>query len=138
MVVLAAGFLVWTYLETDILNNPGLDGMLPAGLAVAALLAYGWFLRKGKEGWTFISGGLVVLLATIMVFAGLYPRILISTLETAYNLTIYNSAASPYSLQIFTIVGAILLPVVILYQAWTYWIFKERISPDSSQTDLHY
>ena len=49
-VVLAIAFLVWTYLATDILNNPGYDGLIPAILAALALLAYGWFLRKGKEG----------------------------------------------------------------------------------------
>jgi cytochrome d ubiquinol oxidase subunit II len=138
MVVLAVGFLVWTYLGTDILNNPGFDGLIPALAAALSLLAFGWFLRKGKEGWTFISGGLVILFATIMVFAGLFPRILISTLDPSFDLTIYNSAASPYSLRIFTIVGVILLPAVLLYQSWTYWIFRDRISPDSKETDLHY
>ncbi len=43
-------FLVWTYLATDILNNPGYDGLIPALLAAVALLAYGWFQRQGKEG----------------------------------------------------------------------------------------
>jgi cytochrome d ubiquinol oxidase subunit II len=138
IVVLTVGFLVWTYMATDILNNAGYDGLIPAVFAAVALLAYGWFLRKGREGWTFISGGLVILLATIMVFSGLYPRILISTLDPANSLTVYNSAASAYSLRIFTIVGLILLPAVINYQSWTYWVFRERISTDSSDIDLHY
>jgi cytochrome d ubiquinol oxidase subunit II len=138
IVLLAVFFLVWTYLATDILNNPGFDGLIPAVLAAVALLAYGWLLRKGKEGWTFISGGLVILLATIMVFSGLYPRILISTLDPSNSLTVYNSAASAYSLRLFTIVALILLPAVIIYQSWTYWVFRERISPESSETDLHY
>ena len=134
--VLAVGFLVWTYLGTDIMNNPGFDGLIPGLLAALALLAYGWFTWKDREGLSFISGGLVILFATIMVFSGLFPRILISTLDPNFNLTIYNSAASPYSLRLFTIVGVILLPVVLLYQGWTYWIFRKRISADS--TYLHY
>jgi cytochrome d ubiquinol oxidase subunit II len=138
IVVLAVAFLVWTYLATDILNNPGFDGLIPAVLAAIALLTYAWFLRKGREGWTFISGGLVILLATIMVFSGLYPRILISTLDPANSLTVYNSAASAYSLRLFTIVGLILLPAVVIYQSWTYWTFRNRISPESSEIDLHY
>lgn len=138
VVFLAVAFLVWTYLETDILNNPGFDGLIFAVASAVALLAYGWFIRKDQEGFSFISGGLVILLATVMVFSGLYPRILISTLDPTYSLTVYNSAASPYSLRLFTIVGVVLLPVVLIYQGWTYWIFRERIRPDSSATDLHY
>lgn len=136
--ILAVAFLVWTFIGTDILNNPGFNGLIPAILAALSLLAYGWFVWKDREGLSFVSGGLVILFATIMVFSGLFPRILISTLDPAYSLTVYNSAASPYSLRLFTIVGVILLPVVMIYQGWTYWIFKERISPDSEDSMLHY
>jgi len=135
-VVLTVAFLVWTYLSTDILNNPGFDGMIPAILAAVALLAYGWFLRKGREGLTFISGALVIVSLTVMVFSGLFPRLMISTLDTANNLTIYNASASPYALKVLTIVAAIFLPVILVYQGWTYWMFRKRLSPDSPE--LHY
>ena len=136
VVVLTVIFLVWTYFATDILNNPGFDGMIPAILAAVALLAYGWFLRQGKEGLTFICGGLVIILATVMVFSGLFPNLMISTLDPAYNLTIYNASSSPYTLKVITIVAAIFLPLILAYQGWTYWIFRKRLSPDSP--DLHY
>jgi cytochrome d ubiquinol oxidase subunit II len=136
VVVLTVIFLVWTYFATDILNNPGFDGMVPAILAAIALLSYGWFLRQGKEGLTFICGGLVIILATVMVFSGLYPNLMISSLDPAYNLTIYNASSSPYTLKVITIVAAIFLPLILAYQGWTYWIFRKRISPDSP--DLHY
>ncbi len=136
VVVLTVIFLIWTYFATDILNNPGFDGMIPAILAAIALLAYGWFLRQGKEGFTFICGGLVIILATVMVFSGLFPNLMISTLDPAYNLTIYNASSSPYTLKVITIVAAIFLPIILAYQGWTYWIFRKRLSPDSS--DLHY
>lgn len=136
VVILAVLFLIWTYFATDILNNPGYDGLIPALLAAAALLAYGWFLRQGKEGLTFISGGLVIILATVMVFSGLFPRLMISTLDPANSLTIYNASSSPYTLKVLTIVAGIFLPIVLAYQGWTYWIFRKRLSPDSS--DLHY
>ena len=135
-VVLTVAFLVWTYLSTDILNNPGFDGMIPAILAAVTLLAYGWFLRKGREGLTFISGALVIVSVTVMVFSGLFPRLMISTLDTANNLTIYNASASPYALKVLTIVAAIFLPVILVYQGWTYWMFRKRLSPDSPE--LHY
>jgi cytochrome d ubiquinol oxidase subunit II len=81
-------------------------------------------------------GGLTIGLATIMVFSGLFPRLMISTLDPANNLTIYNAASSPYTLKVMTIVAAIFVPIVLLYQGWSYWIFRKRISPESS--DLHY
>ncbi len=136
-IVMTVAFLVWTYLATDILNNPGYDGLIPAILAAVALLAYGWFQRQGKEGLTFISGGLVIILATVMIFSGLFPRLMISTLNPAYNLTIYNASSSPYTLKVITIVAAIFLPVILAYQGWTYWIFRKRLSPDITE-DLHY
>ena len=136
VVVLTVIFLVWTFFATDILNNPGFDGLIPAILAAVALLAYGWFQRQGKEGLTFICGGLVIILATVMVFSGLFPNLMVSTLDPANNLTIYNASSSPYTLKVITIVAAIFLPLVLAYQGWTYWIFRKRLSPDSS--DLHY
>ena len=136
VVLLAVAFLVWTYLATDILNNPGFDGLIPAVLAAAGLLAYGWFLKNDREGYTFISGGLAIILATVMVFSGLFPRLMISTLDPTYSLTIYNASSSAYTLKVITIVAAIFIPVVLAYQGWTYWIFRKRLSPESP--DLHY
>ncbi len=132
-VVLAVIFLVWTFFATDILNNPGYDGLIPAILAAVSLLAYGWFFRQGREGLTFIFGGLAIILATVMVFSGLYPRLMISTLDPAYSLDIYNAASSPYTLRIMTIVAAIFVPIVLAYQGWTYWIFRKRLSPDKPE-----
>ena len=136
VVVLAVVFLVWTYLATDILNNPGWDGLIPAVLAAVSLLVYGWFLHQDREGLAFIFGGLVIVLATVMVFSGLFPRLMISTLDPEYSLTIYNAASSPYTLRIMTIVAGIFVPIVLAYQGWTYWIFRKRLSPESP--DLHY
>ena len=71
-----------------------------------------------------------------MVFSGLFPNLMISTLDPAYNLDIYNASSSPYTLKVITIVAAIFLPLILAYQGWTYWIFRKRLSPDSP--DLHY
>lgn len=134
--LLTIGFMFWTYRTTDLLSNPGADGLIPAVIAAAALAAYGVFAWQDREGLTFISGGITILAAVVMVFLGLYPRLLISTLDPAYSLTIYNSAASPPTLRLLSIIVLIFLPLVMLYQSWTYWIFRQRLSPDSP--DLHY
>jgi cytochrome d ubiquinol oxidase subunit II len=131
--VLTVAFVAWTFLSTDILTKPGINGLIPAILAALALLVTGWFIRSGKSGWAFITGSLTIIFATLMVFAGLYPRILISTLEPSWSLTIINAASSPYTLKVMTIVAAIFVPVVLIYQGWTYWIFRKRVEPNSEK-----
>lgn len=125
--VITAAFLVWTFLGTDILTKPGVNGLIPALLAVVALLLAGWFIRKGSTGWAFVCGSLTIAFATLMVFAGLFPRIMISTLNPEWSLTIYNAASTPYTLRIMTIVAAIFVPIVLAYQIWTYYVFRKRI-----------
>lgn len=129
-------FLGWTTISTDILNNPGYDGLPPALLAAGFLLAAGWFFRKGQTNRAFIAGGLTIASATTMVFSGLYPRLLISTLDPAYSLTIHNASSSQYTLTVMSIVAAIFVPIVLIYQGWTYWVFRKRLHPESSE--LHY
>lgn len=126
--VLTVAFVAWTFFETDILTKSGINGLIPAALAAVVLLVTGWLIRTGKSGWAFITGSLTVVFATIMVFVGLYPRILVSSLDPAFSLTITNAASSPYTLKVMTIVAAIFLPVVLIYLGWTYWVFRKRLS----------
>lgn len=126
-------FVTWTFFITDILNKPGINGLIPAVLAAVTLLVTGWFIRTGKSGWAFITGSLTVILATIMVFTGLYPRILVSSLDPSWSLTIVNAASSPYTLKVLTIVAAIFVPIVLAYQAWTYWIFRKRVESNAGK-----
>ena len=132
--VLTVLFVAWTFFATDIL--PGLKGLLPAILAALALLVTGWLIKTGRTGWAFITGSLTIVFATVMVFGGLYPRILISSLDPAWSLTITNAASSPYTLKVMTIVAAIFVPIVLAYQAWTYWVFRKRVTTEKK--DLVY
>jgi cytochrome d ubiquinol oxidase subunit II len=124
--------VVWEYFATDILAN----GLVPALLAAIALIATGVFVKQGRSGLAFVLGSMTIVFATVMVFAGLFPRIMISTLNPEWSLTIYNASSSPYTLRVMTIVALIFVPIVIAYQIWTYTIFKQRISSES--TDLVY
>lgn len=130
--ILATGltvlWVIWTFLATDILTKPGVNGLIPALLAAISLLLVGWFNRRQRYGLAFLCGALVFVLATAMVFAGLYPRILISTLDPAYSLTIYNASSSPYTLRVMTIVAAIFVPIVLVYLAWAYKALGGRLS----------
>ncbi|MFA5872793.1 MAG: cytochrome d ubiquinol oxidase subunit II [Anaerolineales bacterium] len=134
--VLTAAFVAWTFFATDILTKPGINGLVPAVLAAVTLLVTGWLIRTRKSGWAFITGSLTVVFATIMVFAGLYPRILVSSLDPSWSLTIVNAASSPYTLKVMTIVAAIFMPIVLVYQGWTYWIFRKRV--DAKPEELTY
>jgi cytochrome d ubiquinol oxidase subunit II len=125
--VLTVAFIVWTFFATDLLMKPGLNGLIPALLAAALLLVTGWLVRMGKSGWAFVTGALTIVFATTMVFAGLYPRILISTLDPGWSLTITNAASSHYTLKVMTIVAALFVPIVLAYQGWNYWVFRKRV-----------
>ena len=131
--VLTVAFVVWTFFATDILTKAGVNGLIPAVLAALALLATGWLILTGKSGWAFVSGSLTVVFATIMVFAGLFPRILISTISPDYSLTIYNASSTPYTLTVMTVVAVIFVPVILAYQIWTYWVFRKRVETKPDQ-----
>ncbi len=128
--VLTVLFVIWTFFATDILTKPGVNGLIPALLAAVALLLAGFYAKKGADMLAFVMGSLTVVLATIMVFMGLFPRILISSMDAAYSLDIHNAAASPYTLKVMSIVAAIFVPIVLIYQIWTYKVFSKRIKAD--------
>lgn len=97
-------------------------------LAVAAA-AGAWVLaRKGAEGRAFIALGAFLALGSASIFAAVFPVVLPSTLNEAFDLTITNASSSDYTLGLMSIVAAFGLPLVIAYQAWTYWVFRRRVS----------
>ena len=99
-----------------------------AVLAAVALLLVGFFNYKEKYGWGFIMGSLTIVLATIMVFVGLYPYLLPASNGLENSIAVFNASSSEYTLKVMTIVAVILVPIVLLYQIWTYRIFKDRVS----------
>jgi cytochrome d ubiquinol oxidase subunit II len=131
--ILTVAFVAWTFFATDILTKSGLNGLVPAVLAAGTLLVAGWLARMDKGGWAFAMGGLTIVFATVMVFAGLYPRILISSLNPDWSLTITNAASSHYTLKVMTIVAVIFIPIVLAYQGWTYWVFRKRVEGKSEK-----
>ncbi len=130
-VVLVLGFVIASYFATDMFSRNTIVAMAAALLAAIALLLSGWFLRKNRGGWAFSMTGLTIALATITVFSGLYPRVMVSSLNEAWSLTIYTASSTPYTLKVMTIIALIFVPIVLAYQIWTYWTFRKRVSPDS-------
>jgi cytochrome d ubiquinol oxidase subunit II len=133
-VVLIMALVVSGYFATDVFARLGVNpGVAPLG-AFGALMALGWFLRTGRYGWAFAMNGLGMALTVVSAFLGLYPRVMVSSLNPEWSLTIYNASSSPYTLTVMTIVALIFVPLVLLYQGWTYYVFRQRLGRQSKLT----
>lgn len=134
-VITAVGALVLvgaTYVYTDLFNST-LATICYAAAIVLFIIS--WICTRARRvGWGFTFSVLTIISITAAYFAGLFPRIMVSSLNPAYSLTISNAASSQYTLTLMTIVALIFVPIVLAYQAWTYWTFRHRIGVD----DLHY
>lgn len=124
-------FIVMMYYETDVVRRLGLDpGPIPL-LAWLSVIGTWAFVRRGHDKWAFISSGLAIMLGTVSMFLAMFPDVMISSLNSHWNLTIYNAASNPYSLQVMSIMAAVMLPIIVAYQAWSYWIFRRRLTDDT-------
>ena len=125
--VIAVMFLVWS--EISYTGSP----LTYATAALAALALVGGLAanRIRREGGAFILVGATIVLAVVTLFAGLYPRVLPSSFGSAFDLTIYNASSSPYTLGVMSWVALIFTPLVLVYQSWTYWVFRRRVRPDT-------
>lgn len=123
--VAAVSFLLWTNLML-----PGIDGVVVALSLVVALAWVAGLLMtlKGREGWAFIFSAGAILAFVSTLFFALYPRVMPSSLGSVFDLTIYNASSTPYTLKVMTVVAVIMTPLVLIYQGWTYWVFRKRVS----------
>ena len=121
---------ITTYIYTDILTKIGINpGIIPI-VSVVALLAAIYFINQKMEGWAFISVSLHIVLTQVSFFTLMFPRVMISSLNPDWSLTIYNASSSQYTLTVMSIVALIFVPIVLAYQGWTYYMFRKRISTD--------
>ncbi|WP_328725729.1 cytochrome d ubiquinol oxidase subunit II [Streptomyces sp. NBC_00259] len=120
--VLALGFLSWT--QADKGDGISLVAMI---IAVVALVGAVGANQAGREGWSFALSGLTIVAAVAMLFLTLFPNVMPSSLNEEWSLTVTNASSSPYTLKIMTWCAGITTPVVLLYQGWTYWVFRKRI-----------
>ncbi|MFF8833950.1 cytochrome d ubiquinol oxidase subunit II [Streptomyces sp. NPDC015130] len=120
--VLALVFLIWTQVDTG--DSWSLGAML---VAVVALIGAIGAIKAGREGWSFALSGVTIAAAVAMLFFALFPDVMPSSLNPEWSLTVTNASSSPYTLKIMTWCAAIATPLVLLYQSWTYWVFRKRI-----------
>ncbi|PNE40121.1 cytochrome d ubiquinol oxidase subunit II [Streptomyces noursei] len=123
-VVFVLAFLMWTQKNSGGTSTQVLLAVVAATLILAAELN-----DTGRDGWAFALSGLTVAAITATLFLALFPAVMPSSLSPTLDLTVANSSASPHTLRILTWVAAFMVPVVIGYQSWTYWIFRKRVDP---------
>jgi cytochrome d ubiquinol oxidase subunit II len=102
-------------------------------LGLAVVLAIGGALaaRRGHEGRAFLGIGGFLLAAVAAIFVAVFPVVLPSTIHTQWDLTVWNASSAPYTLGVMSVVAAFGVPLVVLYQGWSYWVFRRRVSPAS-------
>jgi cytochrome d ubiquinol oxidase subunit II len=123
------GFIIWTHVvagKAFWLNVIEL-------LAILAVLTAVWLVWDHHEGFAFAATAVTIASCIITIFADLYPDVMVSSTSPAYNLTVDNTASGAYSLKVMTVVVIILLPVVLAYQTWTYYVFRRRVSKSEFQ-----
>jgi cytochrome d ubiquinol oxidase subunit II len=123
--VAAVAFLAWTNLMLPELDLTVLGLSTVVALAwVASLVA----TLKVREGWAFIFTAVAIATFVSNLFFALYPRVMPSSLGAQFDLTITNASSTEYTLKVMTVVAVIMTPLVLIYQGWTYWVFRKRVS----------
>ena len=97
-------------------------------IAVLAMIAAVVLTRIGRDGWAFVASAVATAALTSGWFVSLYPNVLPSTLDPAFSLNIENAASTPYTLTLMSWIALVFSPFILAYQAWSYWVFRKRIS----------
>jgi cytochrome bd ubiquinol oxidase subunit II len=135
--VVGAGFLVWTLVVARGVNDKSVfPGILPVVVAAVAAVAAIFLARAREERWAFAATATAIVAVVVTLFVSLYPRVMVSDPEFANSLTIDNASSEDYTLTVMTVVAAVLIPVILLYQAWTYHVFRARLGGEDVGTPV--
>ncbi len=133
-IALVVGFVAWTLSVADHTQVPGPVQVL----AVIAVVFAARLASSDHDGWAFTASAVAIASTVGSIFIDLYPRVMVSSTNAAYNLTVNNAASGHYALVVMSIVVVIFLPLVLLYQGWSFYVFRARVrspvpprSPDS-------
>ena len=121
-------FVGLSWFKTDIFEVRMVPELILVGLIVVVYALTPYFIAKKQEGLAFTMTGLGLAFTVSAIFVGLFPRVMISSINKAFNLTVYNAASGDYSLKIMTIVVVTTLPFVLAYTVWSYYVFRKRVS----------
>jgi len=122
--VVTFGWLTWIHVGLGV-------GFVPhpiEAVALVAVIAAAWLAESRSEGWAFAAAAVAIGTVVASIFFELFPRVMVSSTNSAYNLTVANSASPSYTLKVMTVVAVVFFPVILLYQGWSLYIFRKRIS----------
>ncbi|MDM4761797.1 cytochrome d ubiquinol oxidase subunit II [Galbitalea sp. SE-J8] len=135
-ILAGAAFLLWTVLAH--LDSPQLWLIvLAAAIAAVALIGAWVAIQRGREALAFAGLVLTTAFAVVTILAALFPNVMVSSIDPAYNLTIENASSTSYTLGVMSWVALFSLPLVLLYQGWTYWVFRKRVSRATIEAAAH-
>jgi cytochrome bd-type quinol oxidase subunit 2 len=128
--LVAFGWLTWSHLGLSV-------GFVPSpldALALCAVIAAAWLAESRTEGWAFAAAATATGGVVGSLFLDLFPRVMVSSTNSAYDLTVANSASPSYTLTVMTVVAVVFFPVVLAYQAWSIWVFRKRLTSGAIST----
>jgi cytochrome bd ubiquinol oxidase subunit II len=126
--LLAAAFLAWTVAAAVDRNDKDVfPPILPAVLGIAAIVLAVAFVFLRRSGWAFAMTALGVVCSVATLFTSLYPRVMVSSPDFGNSLTVDNASSAHYTLAVMSVVAVIVFPIVLLYQGWTYHVFRRRL-----------
>ena len=133
-IVAGAGFLAWTELGYRSAGQvaTGVASIVFAAVAAVTLIGGVLASRLGREGYAFAGVAVAIVTATAALFSALFPDVLRSSVSPAFTLTVGNASSTAKTLALMTVVACIFLPFVLLYQGWTYWVFRKRVTVPGS------
>lgn len=126
--ILVLLFAIVGFIKTDIFTYHGNFWIILPILTWVTLLLGAILNNKKRDGWAFTMTSLTILLLSASIFIGMFPRVMISSINEAYSLTVFNAASGAYTLKVMSIASLVLLPFVLGYQIWSYYIFRKRVT----------
>jgi cytochrome bd ubiquinol oxidase subunit II len=122
-IAVVVSYVIWTHVTAG-------RGYLPSVLEIAAMLAVigaTWLVAEGRDGLAFVATAFTMAAVVGSLFVDLYPRVMVSTLPGAPDLTVRTTSSASYSLTVMIVIALVLLPVVIACQAWSFHVFRRRL-----------
>ncbi len=121
-------FVILSWTMTDIFEVRRVPELILVALIVVSYVLSFSFISQKREGMAFTMSGLGLVFTVSAIFVGLFPRVMISSISKAYDLTVYNASSGGYSLKVMTIVALTILPFVLGYTIWSYYVFRKRVT----------
>jgi cytochrome d ubiquinol oxidase subunit II len=123
-ILVQLAWVVWTLVVIG-------GGTVPQPTQILSVIAVIFAQRLAgtdSDGWAFVSSGVAIAATVGEIFIALYPNVMVSSTNHAFNLTVNNAASGHYSLAVMTVAAVLLLPIVLLYQGWSFHVFRRRVT----------